>query len=223
MGRVRMRPRAVSGAGTGTVRKSCSSAMALVLVVAACAPGMQADTLAGAASATSSQDAFWANLRGLCERAAAGRLVQAPAGDTQIDPAASLVVHFRECGERELRFPLHVDENRSRTWVFIRNERGLELRHDHRKADGSEDTNTWYGATTVSEGTSVRQEFVSERNGVVSGWRVEIEPGSRFTYGTIRNGEWRHHLEFDLTRPAPMPPPPWGHETRPSQRPTPGG
>jgi hypothetical protein len=51
------------------------------------------------------------------------------------------------------------------------------------------------------------------------GWRVEIEPGLRYTYGTIRDGDWRHHLEFDLTSPVPAPPPPWGHETRPSQRP----
>jgi hypothetical protein len=117
-----------------------------------------------------------------------------------------------------LRFPLHVDENRSRTWVFIRHADQLELRHDHRHADGTEESNTWYGATTLTEGTASRQEFVTERNGVQSGWRVEIEPGQRFTYGTIRNGEWRHHLQFDLTQPADIPPLPWGHGTRPSQR-----
>ena len=165
------------------------------------------------------RDAFWANLRALCEGAARGRLVQAPEGDTQIDPNAVLVVHFWECGEDEIRFPLHVDENRSRTWVFIRHDDRLELRHDHRNPDGTEESNTWYGATTLDEGTARVQEFVMERRGIRSGWRVEIEPGRRFTYGTIRNGEWRHHLEFDLTAPAEVPPPHWGHETRPSQRP----
>jgi hypothetical protein len=165
------------------------------------------------------QDAFWANLAALCESAAEGTLLRAPEGDTQIDPAARLVVHFRECGPEELRFPLHVDDNRSRTWVFIRHEDHLELRHDHRHEDGTEEANTWYGATTLQRGTANRQEFVIERNGIRSGWRVEIEPGERYTYGTIRDGEWRHHLEFDLTRPVATPPPPWGHQTRPSQRP----
>ena len=70
------------------------------------------------------------------------------------------------------------------------------------------------------EGTGTRQEFVTERaDGTVGGWRVEVVPGERFTYGTIRDGAWRHHLQFDLARPVDAPPPPWGHEVRPSQRP----
>jgi hypothetical protein len=186
------------------------------LLLAACSAPLPGPAIAPTATA---QDAFWVQLQALCESAAAaeGRLLQAP--DTQISPDARLVVHFRECGDEELRFPLHVDENRSRTWVFIRHTDRLELRHDHRHPDGTEESNTWYGATTLTPGTPGRQEFVSERNGVLSGWRVEIEPGRRFTYGTIRAGDWRHHLEFDLTRRADVPPPPWGHETRPSQRP----
>lgn len=198
----------------------------VVLALAACGRG---DTDGSVATADAdrdtltSQTAFWSHLRALCPGAAEGRLLRAPEGDTQIDPGARLVVHFRECGEEEMRFPLHVDENRSRTWVFIRHENALELRHDHRHEDGLEEPNTWYGASTVDEGTATRQEFVFERDGVTVGWRVEIEPGRRFTYGTIRDGEWRHHLEFDLTRDVETPPPPWGHDTRPSQRPDPTG
>lgn len=169
------------------------------------------------------QDAFWRHLQSLCPGAAEGELLRAPAGDTQIDPDAPLVVHFWECGENELRFPLHVGDNRSRTWVFIRRENALELRHDHRHPDGTEEANTWYGASTMDQGTATRQEFVFERDGMLVGWRVEIEPGRRFTYGTIREGGWRHHMEFDLTGDVPPPPLPWGHETRPSQRPTPAG
>jgi hypothetical protein len=175
------------------------------------------------AATASAQDVFWSRLSALCGQAAEGELLRAPAGDTQIDPGARLVVHFWECGEDELRFPLHVDENRSRTWVFIRHADGLELRHDHRHADGTEESSTWYGARTLDAGTAERQEFVMERAGIRSGWRVEIDPGRRFTYGTIRDGEWRHHLEFDLTRPVTVPPLPWGHQTRPSQRPDPAG
>lgn len=165
------------------------------------------------------QDQFWKNLQSLCVSAAEGKLLNAPPGDTQIDPNARLVVHFWECGENELRFPLHVDSNRSRTWIFIRHSDKLELRHDHRNQDGSEESNTWYGASTMSAGTANRQDFVTERNGNTSGWRVEIEPGKRYTYGTARNGEFRHHLEFDLTTSTEVPPMHWGYTVRPSQRP----
>jgi len=195
---------------------------AMLISMMACGPAADAPAVAGEArlvAAASTHDGFWSNLQALCESAAEGRLLASPEGDTQIDPAARLVVHFRECGEDELRFPLHVGENRSRTWVFIRHADHLELRHDHRHQDGTEEGNTWYGATTLAPGSATRQEFVSDRDGVLGGWRVEIEPGVRYTYGTIRDGQWRHHLEFDLTRPVDAPPLPWGHETRPSQRP----
>lgn len=190
--------------------------VALAAVLAACG-SEESGPPAAEAAVTSPQDAFWANLQVLCDSAAPGTLLQAP--DEQIPPGAQLVVHFRECGDEEIRFPLHVDDNRSRTWTFIRHADHLELRHDHRHPDGTEESNTWYGATTLEEGTANLQEFVTDRNGVLGGWRVEIIPGERYTYGTIRGGEWRHHLEFDLTTPVDAPPPPWGHETRPSQRP----
>lgn len=180
-----------------------------------------AATAAARSPAASPQDEFWTSLQALCESAARGKLLQSP--DDQIDPNAELIVHFRECGDEELRFPLHVDDNRSRTWIFIRHADHLELRHDHRNSDGTEESNTWYGAITLDAGTPGRQEFVNERNNVRFGWAVEIVPGVSYTYGTIRGGEWRHHLEFDLANPVDSPPPPWGHETRPSQRPTSSG
>jgi hypothetical protein len=212
------------------MRPVLHAALAGILLLGGCArpetgpggaaAGQPAGMRAGPAAP---QDAFWGHLQDLCAGAATGRLLQAPPGDTQIHPDARLVVHFWECGTDEIRFPLHVDENRSRTWVFIRHDDALELRHDHRHPDGTEESSTWYGATTLDQGSATRQEFVTERNGVRSGWRVEVEPGQRFTYGTIRDGAWRHHLVFDLTAAAPVPPLPWGHETRPSQRPRPGG
>lgn len=195
------------------------------LAFAACAHGGAAGgaSRAGSDVAAGPQATFWRHLQELCVSAAEGRLLRAPAGDTQIDPDARLVVHFWECGDRELRFPFVVGDNRSRTWVFIRHADRLELRHDHRHQDGSEESRTWYGASTMGPGSATRQEFVTERNGELVGWRVEVERRRRFAYGTVRGGEWRHHLEFDLTRPVAPPPLPWGHQTRPSQRPFPGG
>ncbi len=197
----------------------------LAFALSACGPDDAREAEAPAdqetAAAESPQDGFWANLQGLCESAAEGELLQAP--DDQISPDADLVVHFWECGDREIRFPLHVDDNRSRTWVFIRHDDHLELRHDHRHEDGTEEDNTWYGATTISEGTANRQEFATQRGESIGGWAVEIEPGVHFTYGTMRDHEWRHHLRFDLTEEVDLPPTHWGHDVRPSQRPDPSG
>lgn len=189
--------------------------LVLVLVAACGFQEREEDRAVADQAALSPQDGFWANLQGLCEAAHGGDLLRAPEGDAQVPQDARLVVHFWECGMDRLRFPFHVGENRSRTWVFIRHLDSLELRHDHRHPDGTEESTSWYGAHSRDEGTANRQEFSTERDGVVSGWRVEIVPGERYTYGTIRNGEWRHHLEFDLTREVDIPPLPWGHEVLP--------
>lgn len=168
------------------------------------------------------QDAFWGRLAAHCGAAYPGRLTLEPPGDEMLTGTEELVVHFRRCGADTLRVPFHIEKeetgtwDRSRTWVFIRHADGLELRHDHRQEDGSPDATTWYGGRTEEAGAPGRQEFVyAERraaDGSLLGWRVEIEPNVRYTYGTIRGGEWTWRVDFDLTRPLAEPPPPWGFE-----------
>lgn len=171
--------------------------------------------------AASPQEAFWGNLAAHCGRAFAGGLTLEPPGDEMLTGTETLLVHFRGCGGDTLRIPFHIEKeaegswDRSRTWVFIRTAAGLELRHDHRHADGSPDETTWYGGHTADAGTANRQEFVfAERraaDGAVLGWRVEVVPGERYTYGTIRGGAWTWRVDFDLSRAVEPPPAPWGH------------
>jgi hypothetical protein len=171
------------------------------------------------------QDAFWTNLQEQCGRAFSGGLVLEPPGDDMLTGTEELVAHFRECGFDEMRIPFHIEReedgswDRSRTWVLTRTTGEIELRHDHRRPDGSDDDVTWYGGSTEAPGTPNRQEFiVREReyaDGSTRGWRLEIHPGERYTYGTIRNGEWTWRVDFDLGREVPAPPPPWGFEELP--------
>jgi hypothetical protein len=199
----------------------------LVLLVAACAPeasppeaGEQPPAAADPADAP--RDAFFATLASHCPNAYRGRLAVAPPGDAMLTGTEELIVHFRECGADTLRLPFHIereatgDWDRSRTWMFMRTPDGLELRHDHRHEDGTPDEVTMYGGHTVDEGTATRQEFIlAERqapDGSPLGWRVEIEFGRRYTYGTIRGGEWTWRVDFDLTHAVSPPPAPWGHE-----------
>ncbi len=166
---------------------------------------------------------FFAALAEQCGNAYPGGLTLEPPGDEMLTGTELLIVHFRECDENQLKMPFHIeleeeeDWDRSRTWIFTKHDDGLEIRHDHRKLDGSDDDVTMYGGFSVGEGTALRQEFKSvertEETGMFRGWRIEIEPGIRYTYGTIRDTSWSWRVDFDLTEALEQnPPAPWGHE-----------
>lgn len=167
---------------------------------------------------------FFSNLSTLCGKAFAGTRAVARDEDDMLQGDERLVVHFRECNSDQIFAAFHIEEtgesswDRSRTWVFSLHGDQVELRHDHRLPDGSEDEgNTMYGGfTEQGEGTATRQDFIfTERtgdNGEVLGWRIEVEPGERYSYGTMADGEWTWRLDFDLSRQVQTPPPAWGHE-----------
>jgi hypothetical protein len=166
--------------------------------------------------------AFLANLNAHCGQAFPGALAIEPPGDEMLDGDELLVVHVRGCGVEEMLLPFHIETDegiwdRSRTWIFrLTDGNRLELRHDHRQPDGTEDDVTWYGAFTLADGTPTQQEFLRDTpaaDGSIRGWRVIIEPGVRYIYGTIRDGEWTWRVDFDLSTPmTERPPPPWGYE-----------
>jgi hypothetical protein len=127
-------------------------------------------------------------------------------------------MHVRECSPDEIRIPFHVGDDRSRTWVLTRTPEGLRLKHDHRHADGSEDAVTQYGGDTRDGGTAEWQEFAADAHTALlipaastNVWTVEVVPGDLFAYALRREGtDRRFRVEFDLTRPVPAPPAPWG-------------
>jgi hypothetical protein len=185
--------------------------------------------LAGCASTPSTpassdpQNALFDRVSALCGEAFEGRVVADTPAPSGPDPFARgpLVMHVRECSEREIRIPLHVGGDRSRTWVLTRTAEGLRLKHDHRHEDGSEDALTQYGGDTASAGTASRQEFPVDaesralftREGrTVSNtnvWALEVEPGRAFVYELSRP-QRLFRVEFDLSRPIAPPPAPWG-------------
>lgn len=164
-------------------------------------------------------DGFLARLTALCGKAFAGRAVTTDPADTAF-AGKPLVMHVASCEPGRVRVPFHVGEDRSRTWVVTRTPTGLRLKHDHRHADGTSDTLTMYGGDTTTPGTATRQEFPvdaesialfrankAERS-VTNVWAMEMDD-ARFAYALRRPG--RHfRVEFDLTRPVPPPPLPWG-------------
>jgi hypothetical protein len=174
---------------------------------------------AAAATQEDPQDAFMARLQAICGQAFEGRLAEGTAPADAAFAGQRMVMHVRECEPGEVRIPLHVGEDRSRTWIITRTEDGIRLKHDHRHEDGTEDEVTQYGGDTRDPGTASAQEFHADaftaelvppaRTNI---WRVEVEPGRHFAYSLRREEtDRRVRFEFDLTRPTEAPPAPWGH------------
>jgi len=167
-------------------------------------------------------DSFVAAIARHCGKAYAGRIT-ANEPDAPNDPFANkpLVMHVLACSPQQLRIPFHVGDDHSRTWVITRTASGLQLKHDHRHADGSPDVLTMYGGDTATPGTAMRQEFpvdaesraLFEKEGskasVTNTWAMEIDPGKKFVYELARPGRL-FRVEFDLTQPVATPPLPWG-------------
>jgi hypothetical protein len=164
---------------------------------------------------TSPQDEFFAHLEALCGRAFAGEAVLASGAGFE----GEMIMHVRRCDPDEIQIPLHVGENRSRTWIVTRADEGLRLKHDHRVEDGSDDPVTQYGGDTREAGTATSQSFPADAfttellpEAATNVWTMTIEPGVRFTYHLTRHGEPRATFVFDLDREVEPPPAPWGYE-----------
>ena len=168
------------------------------------------------------------SIRQHCGQAFAGRIV-ANEPPTPDDPFAgkTLVMHVRECTDTEIRIPFHVGDDRSRTWVLSRTNTGLRLKHDHRHADGSPDVMTMYGGETGPGRDSLRREFPAdaesralfERQGapvsMTNVWAMEVDAGRAFRYELARPGRL-FRVQFDLSDPVAIPPPPWGSVAPPA-------
>ncbi|HBL16577.1 MAG TPA: hypothetical protein DD417_07435 [Elusimicrobia bacterium] len=180
-------------------------------------------TAAPEAPKPSAQQDFWDNLNALCGKSFEGHVAAKVGGGPGPDPFETerLVMHVRECSRDEIRVPFHVGADRSRTWVFTRTAAGLRLKHDHRHEDGKEDSVNMYGGDTAEPGAPERQSFPADAysrelfvraeipQSVANVWVAGLVPGTTFSYGLQRPGR-DFRVDFDLTRPVPAPPPPWG-------------
>lgn len=216
-------------------RTALSLALAPAVALAACATGSSQTATAAAAGP---QDQFWAALSSHCGKAYAGGLASNEEADADMR-GMDMAMHVRECSDERIAIPFHIRQpdgswNRSRTWLITRTADGLRLKHDHRHEDGSEDDVTMYGGDTAAPGSARVQDFpvdaesvaMFEREGlgvsVTNVWRVAVDPAGagggaetpRFEYRLMREGAHARdfRVSFDLSRPVPAPPAPWGHD-----------
>ncbi len=178
-----------------------------------------------------SVDAFLTGLSRRCGQAYAGVVeIDVPESTDSTFAGKPLVMHVRECGTESVRVPFHVGEDRSRTWVFTRTSAGLRFKHDHRHADGSPDALTMYGGDAAvaraPAPSSLRIAFPVDAESIAmfqaggrtvsttNTWAVELSD-NHFVYELSRPGGRLFRVVFDLDRPVPEPPPPWGADVAP--------
>jgi hypothetical protein len=163
---------------------------------------------------TASQQ-FWDTLKSHCGKAYEGKLVS-PESDPRF--VGRLVMHVRSCEGERIRIPFLVGEDLSRTWVLTKDGAGLiQLKHDHRHKDGSEDQVTQYGGKASNKGSATTQFFPADQftanllpAAVGNIWWITVDENS-FTYNLRRLGSpTLFTVKFDLTQPIDAPAAPWG-------------
>lgn len=163
----------------------------------------------------SGAEQFWETLSKHCGKAYEGEILT----PSENDPftGKKLVMHIREYNGKILRIPFFVGEDKSRTWVLTLEEGLIQLKHDHRREDGSEDAVTQYGGIASNTGMANIQFFPADPQTAelipqasTNVWWITVDD-STFTYNLRRIGTDRFiSVKFDLTREVENPAAPWG-------------
>jgi len=117
-----------------------------------------------------------------------------------------LVISIASCSESEIRIPLQVGEDKSRTWILTRSDKGLLLKHDHRHPDGTPDQQTNYGGWAIAGGSAKSQRFAADEEtaklipeATTNVWTLEFDPeNQQFIYALERNKAPRFKAVFSL-------------------------
>lgn len=105
----------------------------------------------------SPQDKFWDNLVQHCGKSYEGKF---DADNVPDDfKGKTLKMYVMECSTNQIKIPFYVGEDHSRTWVYTRTAKGIELKHDHRLENGTPEEITMYGGTTSNTGLEHIQFF----------------------------------------------------------------
>ncbi len=154
------------------------------------------------------EQAFLDNLASLCGNSFAGQ-------ETYIAPGREswaekkFIMHVTVCEPQAVHIPFHLDQDHSRTWMFLAEDQGLRFRHDHRHEDGTPEDQTLYGGYADGSGTAFVQRFPADdyTNAMLSDdharqWNIVLaEDLSTMTYQLLYQGELIFEAQFDLSRP----------------------
>lgn len=166
---------------------------------------------------TTEANEFWNTLQSLCDKSFEGTL-ELPENDEDFG-GKKLIMHVRACDDNVIKIPFFVGDDKSRTWVLTFEEDRIQLKHDHRHEDGSEDEVNMYGGRTTNSGQATIQTFPADQHtkniipaASTNIWWITLDD-NQFTYNLRRLGTERvFRVSFDLTKTIETPEAPWGWE-----------
>ncbi len=160
------------------------------------------------AALSDQEKGFLENLASLCGNSFRGsQTYMAPNRESWAHK--DFVMHVVLCEEDRVNIPFHLDDDQSRTWMFLVEDGRLRFRHDHRHADGSPEDQTLYGGYSDGEGTAYRQYFPADQytidllvDTLDRQWNVVMdEELTNFSYQLQYKGVIVFQADFDLTNP----------------------
>jgi len=196
----------------------------LLIIIASCTDSDSPDTdfeyapEEAALELVDEQQAFWNNIQELCGNAYRGELADATPFYQNFD-ADRILIHVRDCTDYLTHISLHLDDNHSRNLLLTKKEGTLQLKHDHRYEDGSEEEITQYGGLAPLPGLETRQIFEADDytadilpDRFDNFWFIDFMDEETLGYGV----HWPKHgnsirMEFDISEPVEAPPAPWGY------------
>ena len=182
----------------------------LAVVAFSCGSGTQKSSEETRESAFTSEahQAFISNLKKLCGNSYRGeQIYRSHHGESWAH--REMIMHVTVCEDDRVFIPFHIDEDRSRTWMFLSEDGKLRFRHQHLHEDGTHEDDSMYGGYATDEGTAFIQYFPADdfTAEVIPGgegnlWTVAMdEELTQFSYRLDRDGEKRFEIVFDLTKP----------------------
>ncbi len=154
------------------------------------------------------QEAFFNNLASLCGQTFEGEQVyRSHHGDSWEDK--TMIIHVNICEDTHIHIPFHIDDDQSRTWMFLAEDGDLVFKHQHLHEDGTHEEESMYGGVAITEGNPFRQTFPADdyTASVIEGgednvWIVSMDEEMTYlSYRLDRDGEKRFEIVFDLENP----------------------
>jgi len=152
--------------------------------------------------------AFFNNLASLCGQSFIGEQVyRSHHGESWA--GRDMIMHVTICEDDHIHIPFHVDEDHSRTWMFLAEDGQLRFRHQHLYEDGTHEEGSMYGGYADDRGNAFVQYFPADEysaqvieDGGGNVWTVSMDEAlTTFSYRLDRDGEKRFEIVFDLTNP----------------------
>lgn len=142
----------------------------------------------------SSQAQFFKSLNKLCGARFEGAMTYPEEGQDSF-AGKLLVASIDSCNSEQIKIPFAVGEDTSRTWIISKTANGLQLKHDHRHADGTPDEINMYGGLALNEGSPYSQSFYADEHtatiipaAATNVWTLSLSKDAReLTYYLERN------------------------------------